>query len=176
MAAVAAGKQVTRATKKERRRVKHVPKMTPNWVNMAPTCVPKWINMAPGRLPDGLWRPWGPLGGPSQIFQRFWSSCGGRFGTRKSTKTMSNLKLDSSITLHRHFQPSEGLLGHCWHPFRDHFGVLGGPLEAILAPLGLPGGQTSRSARSYFLLASLDPPKTPRRSSWALVEPILDPT
>ena len=124
MAAEAAGKQVTRATKKERRRIKNVPKMTPNWVNMAPTCVPKWINMAPGRLPDGLWRPWGPLGGPSQIFQRFWSSFGDRFGTRKSTKSVSELKLDSSITLHRHFQPSEGLLGHCWHPFRDHFGVL----------------------------------------------------
>ena len=39
-------------------------------------------------------------------------------------KTVSELKLESSITLHRRFQPSEGLLGHCWHPFRDHFGVL----------------------------------------------------
>ena len=52
------------------------------------------------------------------------SHCGGRFGTRKSTKTVSKLKLDSSITLHRRFQPSEGLLGHCWHPCWDPFGVL----------------------------------------------------
>ena len=76
--------------------------------------------MAPGRLPDGLWRPWGPLGCLSQIFQRSGSSFGGRSGTRQATTTGSGLKLESSITLYRHFS----LLGASRVTFGIHFGVL----------------------------------------------------
>ena len=36
--------------------------------------------MAPGELPDGLWRPWGALDGPSQIFSDFGAHLGIDFG------------------------------------------------------------------------------------------------
>ena len=80
--------------------------------------------MAPGRLPDGLWRPWGPQGGPSQIFQRFCSSFGGRFGTRKSTKTVSELKLESSTFNIVIFS----LLKASWVTVGTHFGIILGCL------------------------------------------------
>ena len=53
--------------------------------------------------------------------------------------------------------PNLKLLGSIF----DHFGTLGGHVEAILAPLGPPGGSLGSK---YLQGASLDPPKTLQES------------
>ena len=55
VAAVAAGKQVTRATKKREGGVEKChPKLSRFGFNMGPTWVPNFSKIAPGMLPDGL--------------------------------------------------------------------------------------------------------------------------
>jgi len=66
------------------------PKMVRTCSKMGPNNVPKLApagpKIAPWRPPGGLWRPWVALGGPRQIFERFWSPFGVPFGIPESSK------------------------------------------------------------------------------------------
>ena len=82
--------------------------------------------MSPWRLLSGLWRPWGALGRPRHIFDRFWELWGVPFGSPKSVKKAFNNKLQSNIAFDAYFGPS-GALGHFWNPFWNYFGMLRSP-------------------------------------------------
>ncbi len=65
--------------------------MVPIWLGNGPKMVPKWFptgsKIAPWRPPGGLWRPWGALGVPRQIFDRFQTPLGSHFGSKITPKT-----------------------------------------------------------------------------------------
>ena len=98
---------------------KNGPKMVSK---MAPKWLPGGLKMAPWRLLGGLWRPWGALGRPRRIFERFWVLFGDPLWDPKSIKKALKKKLKSNIAFDAYFEPSGGPLGHFW----GHFGgILG---------------------------------------------------
>ena len=93
--------------------------MAPN----GPLEAQKWL---PGGLRAAFGVPGAAGGGPSRIFERFWSPCWGPFGAPKSSKNVSEFKPGSSIAVYHYFWPSGSLRGHFWGSFLAHFGVLFG--------------------------------------------------
>ena len=87
---------------------------------MAPWRPPGGLKMAPWSPLGGLWRPWGALGRPRRIFERFWELLRVPFSIKKALKN----KLNSNIVLDAYFGPSGGSLGHFWGPFWKYFGML----------------------------------------------------
>ena len=104
------------------------PNISPKWSKHGSKMAPKWLpgglKMAPWRLLGGLWRPWGALGRPRRIFERFWDPFGVPCWDPKSIKKALKNKLKSNIAFDAYFEPSGGPLGHFWGPFWKYFGVL----------------------------------------------------
>ena len=104
------------------------PNISPKWSKNGPKMAPKWLpgglKMAPWRLLGGLWRPWGALGRPRRIFERFWELWGFPFGNPKAIKKAFQNKLKSNIAVDAYFRPSGGPLGHFWEPRWRYFWVL----------------------------------------------------
>ena len=101
----------------------HGPKLVPKRFKNGSWRPPSGFKMAPWRSLGGFWRPWGALGRPRWIFERFWELLRVPFGGPKSIKKALKNKLNPNFVFDAYFGPSGGSLGHFWGPFWKYFKV-----------------------------------------------------
>ena len=113
------------------------------------TWAPKGFQIAPWSPPGGRWRPWGALGGPRQIVEGFYATFWGPFGSPKSSKNGSKIKLKPSIAWDPHFGGSGSPRDQFLEPFWGSFWVLFWPPRRGAGICGKPGFLTTVQ---HFLL------------------------